>query len=420
MRILPALLCLFFAASFCYADNTVEVVGIAECADCAQNNIKASQALSGLHVTIDCKAENAENYERRGVGQLSEEGKFTVSLPQELLKDGKLKEECYAQLHSASAAPCAAHDGLESTKIVFKSKTNDKHTFGVAGKLKISPMTCTSAFLWPHFKYPPLHKFPKFKHPIFKGFGHHYSFPPLPPKVYPPIYHKPLPPPIPIYKPKPHPVPIPIYKPKPHPVPIPIYKPKPHPVPVPIYKPKPHPVPVPIYKPKPHPVPVPIYKPKPHPVPVPIYKPKPHPVPVPIYKPKPPIYKPPVVLPPPVPIYKPKPPIYKPPVVLPPPVPIYKPKPPIYKPPVVLPPPVPVYKPPVVLPPPVPIYKPKPPIYHKPLPPFPTIPPYKKKPCPPLPKLPPFPKIPPKPYFHHPHPKIGKFLPPLPPYSPIH
>ncbi|XP_038706340.1 proline-rich protein 4-like isoform X1 [Tripterygium wilfordii] len=284
MRILQALLCLFFAVSFCYADNTVEVVGIAECADCAQNNIKASQALSGLHVTIDCKQENGEKFERRGVGQLSEEGKFTVSLPQELLRDGKLKEECYAQLHSASAAPCAAHDGLESTKIVFKSKTNDKHTFGVAGKLKISPITCTSAFLWPHFKHPP------------------------------------------IYKPKPHPVPIPIYKPKPHPVPI--YKPKPHPVPVPIYKPKPHPVP--IYKPKPHPVPVPIYKPKPHPVP--IYKPKPHPVPVPIYKPKPPIYKPPVVLPPPVPIYKPKPhpiPIYKP---KPHPIPIYKPtpKPPIY------------------------------------------------------------------------------------------
>jgi hypothetical protein len=58
MRILPvfrgALLCFYvslvFAAEFCYADDsTAEVVGIGECADCAQSNIKTVHAFSGKH-----------------------------------------------------------------------------------------------------------------------------------------------------------------------------------------------------------------------------------------------------------------------------------------------------------------------------------------------------------------------------------
>ncbi|XP_059654016.1 proline-rich protein 4-like [Cornus florida] len=375
-----ALLCfwlsLILSVSFSYGgDNTVQVVGFGECADCKENNFRTR-----LKVTIDCKSAIGE-FKTRGTGELNEEGKFKVSLPQEIVKDEKLEEECFAQLHSASATPCPAHDGIEATKVVFKSKTNGKLIFGLAGKLKFLPVTCISSF-------PSLTKLPAkpqtfpWKKPFPKFFGHHLPFPP---KVFPPIYKKPLPPPIPIYK-KPLPPPVPIYK-HPLPPPVPIYK-HPHPPPVPIYK-KPHPPPVPIYK-KPHPPPVPIYK-KPLPPPVPIYKPKPKP-PVPIYKPKPK---------PPVPIYKPKP--------KPPPVPVYKPKP--------KPPPVPVYKP-KPKPPPVPVYKPKPkPPIVKPLPPpvpitpFPKFPPVYKKPCPPLPKLP---KIPPK-YFHHP--KIG-LLPPLPPFIP--
>ncbi|KAJ6386034.1 hypothetical protein OIU77_029071 [Salix suchowensis] len=309
MRIVPvfrgALLCfhvsLVFAAAFCYADDsTVEVIGMGECADCAQSNVKTAHAFSGLKVTIDCKPGNGD-FKTRGVGELDEEGKFRVSLPNDVVKDGRLKEECYAQLHSASAAPCPVQNGIESSKIVFKSKTDEKHTFGLAGKLKFSPATCTSAILWPH---PPKSKLPPWKLPPVKEFHHPYLFspkvfPPLPPKTFPPIYKKPLPP---IYKPKP-----PVYKLPP----VPIYKPKPTVYkfpPVPIYKPKP-----PVYKFPP----VPIYKPKP-----PVYKFPP----VPIYKPKP---KPPVYKFPPVPIYKPKPPVYKFP-----PVPIYKPKPkpPVYKP----------------------------------------------------------------------------------------
>ena len=112
---------------------------------------------AGLRVTIDCKPENG-HFKTRGVGELDEEGKFKVSVHHKIVKDGQLNEECYAQLHSASAAPCPTHNGLESSKVIFKSKANGKYTFEVAGKLKFSPVTCTSAFLWPHYKYPPLIK----------------------------------------------------------------------------------------------------------------------------------------------------------------------------------------------------------------------------------------------------------------------
>ncbi|KAJ4716730.1 proline-rich protein 4-like [Melia azedarach] len=303
MRILPvprgALLCFLvyyvFAVSFCNVNGkTVEVVGTGECADCGQSNFKPSQAFSGLRVAIDCKVENGE-FKTRGIGELDEEGKFKVSLPQEIVEDGKLKEECYAQLHSASATPCPAHDGLESSKIVLKTKSQEKHTFGLVGKLKFSPVTCASAFFWPHFKYPSLPTFPplpKFPHPKFnlppsKSFGHPFPFPPKYKKPCPPPIPKVLPPPVPKAPPPPVPKVLPPpEQPKPLPPKPPVIK-KPCP---PVKKPLPPipkvlPPPVPIYKPKPPvpkvlPPPVPIYKPKP---PVPIYKPKP---PVPIYKPK--------------------------------------------------------------------------------------------------------------------------------------
>ncbi|KAK8987263.1 hypothetical protein V6N11_027019 [Hibiscus sabdariffa] len=431
-----------------HADGkTVEVVGVGECADCAENNLETSQAFSGLRVNIDCKPENGKFFKTRGSGELDKQGNFKVSLPEEMVKDGGLKEECYAQLHSVSAAPCPAHDGLESVRIVFKSTGDKKHSFGLKGKLRFSPVTCASAFFWPHFKFPPLPKWnhpplPKWNHPLpklplppLKGFHHHHP-------IFPPIYKKPLPPPVPVTEPPPVPVykppPVPVYE-KPHPPPVPVYKPppvpvyeKPHPPPVPVYKPPPVPVyekplppPVPVYKPPP----VPVYK-KPHPPPVPVYK-KPLPPPVPIYKPPPvPVYKKP--LPPPVPIYKPPPvPVYKKP--LPPPVPVYKP--PVYKPPPVPvyekphPPPVPVYKPPPVPvyekphPPPVPVYKPPPvPVYVKPHPPPvpvykpPPVPVYEKPHPPPVPvyKPPPVPvyKPPPVPVYEKPH------LPPVPVYKP--
>lgn len=298
----------------------------------------------GLHVTIDCKLETGE-IKRVGDGELDEGGEFKISLLKEII----LKKKCYAQLHNAAATPCPAHDGLDNTKIVIKSQTHNKITFTTTKTLRFSTALCTSKFLWPFFEYPPLPKFdpwkkkwPKFTIPPLENFGHPWI---LPPPYKPKPKFKPLPPPLPIYKPKPEP---PVFKPLPPP--LPIYKPKPKP---------------PVFKPLPPPLP--IYKPptKPLPPPVPFYKPIPKP---PLVKPLPPIYKP-----------IPKPRVIKP---FPPAAPIYKP----------LPPPVPIYEPPVVtkpLPPPFPLF---------------PLPPLHKKPCPPITKIPPklkhpkfghFPKLPP-------------------------
>lgn len=242
MRAVPvchmALMCLLvpLLLSFSYSQGkTVEVVGIGECADCADTKIDTTHAVSGLGVTIDCKTQNGL-FKTRGAGELDGEGKFKVSLPDEMVEeDGKLKEECFAQLHSAAALPCPAYDGLDSSKLAFKAKTDDgKHTFSPAGKLKFSPAVCTSEFLWPHYKYPPLPPKKKYTHPLLP---YHKK----------PLYHKHPIPSIPIYK-KPHPpVPIYTYKPKPK---VPIIKD--HPIPhIPIYK-KPFP---PIFHKYSHPIP---------------------------------------------------------------------------------------------------------------------------------------------------------------------
>ncbi|KAJ0513744.1 hypothetical protein HanHA300_Chr10g0361311 [Helianthus annuus] len=319
------LLVLCFSASFGYGNaKTVEVVGFGECADCKEINIKPSQALSGLKVTVDCKLEDG-TFQTRGVGKLNEEGQFKVNLPQEILKDGKLSEECYVQLHNAANAPCAFHNGLEASKITFMSKSDEKHTFGPTGQLKFSSAICASATFLPPF--------PK-SHPWFKKFHHIFPHPPI---VLPPIpYKKPCPPP----EPKPEPPP----EPKPEPPPEPKPKPPPEPKPKP---PKPSP---PKMKPPPKPEPK-----KPCP---PKIKPPPKPEPK---KPCPPKIKPPP---------KPEPKKPCPPKLLPP-IPDYKPHPKIL-------PPIPVYKPhPKILPPFPPVYKkpPCPPLSLPKLPPLPTLPP---------------------------------------------
>ncbi|GER35865.1 prolinerich protein [Striga asiatica] len=298
------LLLLFCAVSICNANGqTFEVVGAAECVDCKENKFNPSQAFSGLRVTIDCKLESGKIKRVGEAVELDEQGQFRVSLPKDIVVQNrqKLRDKCYAQLHSSAAIPCPAHDGLEAAKIAFESKTDKGSTFVPAKNLRFSSALCTSKFLWPHYhKHPPLSKshfiwkkkFPKIKFPPLKNF-----VPPFPPLYKPkpsiPIYK---PPTVPISKPKPPTVPI--YKPKP-----PVYKPKPKP------KPKPLPPTAPVYKPKPKPKPLPptapVYKPKP--------KPKPLPTPAPVYKPKPPVYKPPIVikpLPPPIPLF-PHPPFYK-------------------------------------------------------------------------------------------------------------
>ncbi|GAB2267940.1 hypothetical protein Dimus_002916 [Dionaea muscipula] len=364
-------LLLIASSSICHGGSVV-VTGTGECADCQLNNIKSTKAFNGLRVMIDCKLANGE-IQTRGTGELDMQGKFRVDLPEEIVEDGELKEECYAQLHSAYNSPCPTvdHDhGIESSssnsKIIFVTKSEDgKHAFATAGQIKFSSESCASASLWPLFKYPPpLPKFPVVpfpKHPWFKK-------KPLPfPKPCPPSITKPLPPPV--------PVPVPVVR-KPLPPPVVPVIPKPLPPPavpvVPIPKPKPSPKPYPEPKPKPFPKPPVILPPplvpiKPLP-PFPYHKPLP---PFPYHKPLPPFpfHKP---LPP-FPFHKPWspipkikfPPIYKPPITFPP---IYKPKypdhPKKYWPPL----------PPITFP---PIYKPKYPDHPKNYwPPLPFVPPH--------------------------------------------
>ncbi|KAL5985994.1 hypothetical protein ACLOJK_027984 [Asimina triloba] len=247
--------------SFCLSDAaatekeiaTVVVVGSGECVDCMQQNIKTEDAFAGLLVGIYCKAANGD-FKSRGSGEFGKDGNFHVKLPNELVgKDGRLTEECFAQMHSASHDPCPATNGLEQSRIVFKSEENGERTFSTAGKLSFRREICTSSFLWPHFKPFPLHKLPhlpffkpkpKFKvpipytDPIYKPKPKVFPIKPLPlppkfkkpllPKI-PPIYKKPLPPVTkipPIYKKPLPPVTIPpIYKKPLPPVTIPpIYK----------------------------------------------------------------------------------------------------------------------------------------------------------------------------------------------------
>ncbi|XP_015055226.1 proline-rich protein 4-like [Solanum pennellii] len=180
---------LLFAVSFCYADDkTIQVVGFGECADCKESNIKTIHAFLGLGVTITCRNANGE-INTRGEGKLDKDGKFVVLLPKEMVKDGKLREDCFAQLHNASATPCPTHNGIEASKIVFtNSENNEKQTLKPLENLKFSTTLCTSAFLWPFFKHPPFPKIPPF--PLFKN--------PLIPPI-PPILKKPPLPPIPTY-----------------------------------------------------------------------------------------------------------------------------------------------------------------------------------------------------------------------------
>ncbi|KAG5547774.1 hypothetical protein RHGRI_013459 [Rhododendron griersonianum] len=373
---------LVLAANCCCGENgTVEVVG-------------------GLHVTIECKSENGK-LKTRGGGELDQEGKFRVNLPSydEIAEDGgeKLNEDCFAQLHSASGAPCAIQNHQKDSKVVLKSEANGKQVFGLNGNLKISPITCTSAFLWPYFKYPPLLKFP------------FCSPPPLPPQLLPPSrpVHTNPPPPQPEASPPPPPSPVYNYPPPPA---VPVYnnppptepKGSPRPQPPPVPQPQPLPPP-PIYNPPP-PSPAPVYnnppsaQPKASPPPVPVHN-KPAPTPSPVYiEPIPPATPSPgygQILPPPSPVYK-------------------KPIPP---------PAVPVYTKPL---PPPPTQKPK---FTKPLlPPKPVI----EKPLPPLasphksfphiPKAPPIPQLPPIPtnprrFFNKPTVGLKSPLPPSPSHA---
>uniref|UniRef100_A0A453N873 Proline-rich protein n=1 Tax=Aegilops tauschii subsp. strangulata TaxID=200361 RepID=A0A453N873_AEGTS len=283
------------------------VVGLAKCADCTRKNMKAEAAFAGLQVAVKCKNADGE-YETKAVGAVDKSGAFGVPLGADLLReDGELKQDCFAQLHSAPDHPCP---GQEPSMIVRQSAdgAEKKGFVAVPGEVHYSSQECASAFLCHFFHKKHLfHKKPALVVPHLKKkaivIPHIHKKPiviPHLPIVIPHFHKKPAPVPVPEYKP---PTPTPVYT---HPTPVPEYKP-----PTPVY---PHPSPIyhppaadqktaqdpetdpqlfkkllhkkPIVIPHFHkkPAPVPEYKP---PTPTPVYT---HPTPVPEHKPPTPVY----------------------------------------------------------------------------------------------------------------------------------
>ncbi|KAL6905945.1 hypothetical protein ACP4OV_003546 [Aristida adscensionis] len=194
-------------------EATSMVVGLAKCADCTRKNMKAEAAFKGLQVAIKCK-NAAGAFETKAVGAVDKSGAFGVPLDAGLLRDdGELKQDCFAQLHSAANQPCP---GQEPSWIVRPSgdHAGDKKKaafVAVAGKTHYSSKECASAFLC-----DPFHK----KHHLF-----HKT-----PVSIPHISHGT--PSVPEYKPPTTPTtPVPTYK-----SPTPVYS-HPTPTPTPIYHP---------------------------------------------------------------------------------------------------------------------------------------------------------------------------------------
>ncbi|CAK9154353.1 unnamed protein product [Ilex paraguariensis] len=115
--------------------------------------------LGRLLVTISCKSANG-GLETRVAGDVDKNGKFNVSLIRVILQDGELKDECFAQLHSASGAPCPVRDFQKALKLIIKSKDKGKLILGLDGNMKFSPATCTYVVFVALFQYPPLPKLP--------------------------------------------------------------------------------------------------------------------------------------------------------------------------------------------------------------------------------------------------------------------
>ncbi|KAK1321646.1 hypothetical protein QJS10_CPA03g02210 [Acorus calamus] len=171
-------LSLYSAAAAASDRAVVSVVGMGECADCVKKNVNAFR---GLRVAVKCK-NNKQEYKTTAVAVLTENGKFSVDLPTSELIDaegGGLNTECFAELRSASNKPCPSSNGLESSKIVLKSKEKHQHPPMPMYKppfiYKKPPCPPLSYFKKPFPHFPPL-----VKKPYPYKFPPHYGFPPKP------------------------------------------------------------------------------------------------------------------------------------------------------------------------------------------------------------------------------------------------
>ena len=185
-------------------------------------------------MAVKCRNSKGE-YESTAVGQVGKSGAFSVPLAADVVgEDGELKSECFAQLHSASSAPCP---GQEPSKIVAAPPGGhdgtEKTFVALGGKVYRSSPECASAFLCHPFFHSVMHHH---HHvgihtpvviPHLPDHGHGHSIPPVtnePPAVGVPE-HKPAPVPVPEHKPPSTPTAPstpPVYSP---PKPTPIYHP---------------------------------------------------------------------------------------------------------------------------------------------------------------------------------------------------
>jgi hypothetical protein len=169
--------------------------------------------IPGLQVAVKCKNSKGE-YESTAVGQVDRSGAFRVPLAAADVvgEDGELKSECFAQLHSASSAPCP---GQEPSKIVAAPPGHDangeKTYVALGGKVYRSSPECASAFLCHpffhsimHHHHVGTHKHVVIPHLPVPDHGHGHSGVPVPPVTKPPVdvpEHKPAPVPVPEHKP---------------------------------------------------------------------------------------------------------------------------------------------------------------------------------------------------------------------------
>ncbi|KAK9164465.1 hypothetical protein Syun_005367 [Stephania yunnanensis] len=173
--------------SFCYCSGkSVEVIGTVECSECKLNHVESSHLLSGRRVAISCKVKEGK-FRTRGVGGIKE-GKFKVALPDDIVDDnGKVKEECFAQLQiTASSTACSGTaNEKEASKIVYKFTDNGKHILGLKGKLDFSPTACTSLTTPYFFNFP----FPPYLPPYLNPNNPPLRTEPLPrPSDFPPLF----------------------------------------------------------------------------------------------------------------------------------------------------------------------------------------------------------------------------------------
>ncbi|KAK1262389.1 hypothetical protein QJS04_geneDACA001139 [Acorus gramineus] len=150
MAFFSALLALSSLAAAASDRAAVTVAGVGKCTDCAKKDVMGGNAFRGLRVAVICKNTKGK-YKTSAVAALTNNGEFSVELPSELLGNdngGGLKEECFAELRSASRKPCPSSNGVESSKIVRKyseGKQPQHVLFGTAGQLVFSKDTCASA-----------------------------------------------------------------------------------------------------------------------------------------------------------------------------------------------------------------------------------------------------------------------------------